>query len=340
MSGHVLVVDDDPEVLRIMVDMLEADGCLVLSATDPERALRLLDALAVDVVVSDVMMPGLNGLQVLALARKRNPTVEVVLVTGYGSREVAAAASEAGAYACLEKPLDFDRLVQTVRAARQRRGGPPGGFEPDGPPSAPTGRPRSAYRRLTAILSADVEGYSRLMGEDEIATVARLSVYREIMTTLIVQHAGRVVDMAGDNLLAEFPSAVDAVRCGVAVQQRLRVANARLPANRRMRMRIGINVGDILVEEGRIYGDAVNVAARLEGLAEGGGICISGILYDLVRTKLAVGFEPLGEHTVKNIADPVRVYRVPVEPAGSGVAPSEPGEAAPAPGSLPLMVVN
>ena len=169
-------------------------------------------------------------------------------------------------------------------------------------------------RKLTAILSADVEGYSRLMGEDEDATIRTLTSYRELMSTLIQKHRGRVVDSPGDNLLAEFGSVVDAVRCAVEIQEELRVRNAELPENRRMHFCIGINLGDVVQEEERIYGDGINIAARVEGLAEGGGICISGTVYDSIKNKLSLTYESLGEHTVKNIKEPVRVYRMRVGP--------------------------
>jgi adenylate cyclase len=164
-------------------------------------------------------------------------------------------------------------------------------------------------RKLVAILSADVQGYSRLMGEDEAATVRTLTAYRDVMASLIRQHQGRVVDSPGDNLLAEFASVVDAVQCAVAVQQELATRNASLPAHRKMAFGIGINLGDVLVEGERIYGDGVNIAARLEGLAEGGGICVSGTVYDQIEDKLDLRYASLGEQTVKNIARPVRVYR-------------------------------
>src|SRR5216684_4221441 len=172
-------------------------------------------------------------------------------------------------------------------------------------------------RKLTAILSADVKGYSRLMGEDEETTIRTLTAYREVMTALIRQHRGRVVDSPGDNLLAEFASAVDAVQGAVAIQQELKVRNADLPAHRRMEFRIGINVGDVVTEDERLYGDGVNIAARLEGLAEPGGICISGTVHDQVENKLALSYEYLGEQTVKNIAKPVRVFRVQGEPGAA-----------------------
>jgi adenylate cyclase len=173
-------------------------------------------------------------------------------------------------------------------------------------------------RKLTAILSADVKGYSRLMGEDEKGTVRTLSAYREIMANLIQNHHGRVVDATGDNLMAEFASVVDAVECAVGIQKKLKTRNGELPQNRRMEFRIGINLGDVIEEEGRIYGDGVNIAARLESLAEAGGICISGTTYEHVRNKVSLGYEYLGEQTVKNIAAPVRVYRVLMEPEAGG----------------------
>ena len=169
-------------------------------------------------------------------------------------------------------------------------------------------------RKLTAILSADVAGYSRLMGEDEEATVRTLTSYREMMSTLIQKHQGRVVDSPGDNLLAEFASVLDAVRSAVEIQEELRARNAQLPDDRKMEFRIGINLGDVIEEGERIYGDGVNIAARVEGLAEAGGICISGTVYEHIKDKLALWEEYLGEHAVKNIKEPVRVYRVRMEP--------------------------
>ncbi len=168
-------------------------------------------------------------------------------------------------------------------------------------------------RKLTAILSSDVEGYSRLMGQDEDATIRTLTSYRELMSTIIQKHRGRVVDSPGDNLLAEFLSVVDAVRCAVEIQEELRVRNAELSENRQMLFRIGINLGDVVQEGERIYGDGVNVAARIEGLTEGGGICISGTAFDQVESKIGLKFEYLGEKAVKNIKKPVRVYRVNME---------------------------
>jgi class 3 adenylate cyclase len=169
-------------------------------------------------------------------------------------------------------------------------------------------------RKLAAIMNADVKDYSRLMRDDEATTVRTLNSYRQVMTTLILQHYGRVVDSPGDNLLADFNSVVDAVQAAVAIQKELKVRNAELPENRKMRFRIGINLGDVIVEDERIYGDGVNIAARLEGLAEPGGICISRTAYDQIEDKLPLGYEYIGEKYVKNIPKPVHAYRVLLEP--------------------------
>ena len=173
-------------------------------------------------------------------------------------------------------------------------------------------------RKLTAILSADAVEYSRLMGEDEEATVRTITAYREVLTTLIQQHNGKVLDSPGDNLLAEFVSVVDAVQCAVAVQKEINARNDELPEDRRMKFRIGINLGDVIQEGERIYGDGVNIAARLETLAEAGGVAISRTVFNQVRSKITFGYEYQGEHSVKNIAEPVRVYRVLMDPEDAG----------------------
>ncbi len=173
--------------------------------------------------------------------------------------------------------------------------------------------PEASERRLAAILSADVVGYSRLMAEDEHATIRTLNAYRGLIGSLVGDHRGRVVDATGDNLLAEFPNALDAVQCAVEIQGVLRVRNQSLAEDRRMLFRIGVHLGDITAEGNRLYGDGVNIAARLEGLAESGGICISGEVHSQVRSRLELDFEDLSELQVKNIPEPVHVYRVRTE---------------------------
>ena len=173
-------------------------------------------------------------------------------------------------------------------------------------------------RKMAAILSADVKGYSRLMSSDEEGTVKALNDCRKIIATCVHDHKGRIVDSPGDNVLAEFASTVEAVKCAVKIQENLKIRNADLPESQRMEFRVGVNLGDVIEEEGRIYGDGVNIAARLEGLAEAGGICISGTAFDQVKTKIPVGYQYLGKQTVKNIPDPVRAYKVLLEPESAG----------------------
>src|ERR1700758_1736575 len=166
-------------------------------------------------------------------------------------------------------------------------------------------------RRLAAILAVDVAGYSRLMGADEEGTLAALrTVRRELGDPKIAEHRGRIVKTTGDGLLVEFASVVDAVRCAVEVQREMIARNAATLAGRRIEFRMGINVGDIIIEDGDIFGDGVNIAARLETLAEPGGICLSAAAHEQVRDRLDIAFDDLGEHQVKNITRPVRTYAI------------------------------
>ena len=164
--------------------------------------------------------------------------------------------------------------------------------------------------KLSAILSADVVGYSRLMEEDQAWTIKNLEENKTLISELVEEYKGRVVDAPGDNILAEFISVTNAVECAVKIQQELRSKNANLIEDRRMEFRIGVNLGEVIEENGRIYGSGVNIAARLEALTQPGGICISRRTYDHVKTQLDLDYEYLGEHCVKNISEPIRVYRV------------------------------
>src|SRR5215813_12122450 len=175
-------------------------------------------------------------------------------------------------------------------------------------------------RRLAAILHADVQGYSRLLGEDELATLGILTPYLAMMRTLVQQRGGRAVGSRGDSLLAEFPSVVAAMQCAVAMQQELKVRNAALPEARRVEFRMGVNLGEIVVDGDQLHGDGINIAVRLEGIAQAGGICISEVVYQQIKNKLALAYEDLGEQRLKNIAEPVRVWRVVMDDAAAAVA--------------------
>jgi class 3 adenylate cyclase len=191
-------------------------------------------------------------------------------------------------------------------------------------------------RRLTAILAADIAGYSRLMGADEEGTLAALkTLRREVADPKIKEHRGRIVNTSGDGLLSEFASVVDAIRCAVEVQREMAARNADVKPEQRIEFRIGINLGDIIIEGNDIFGDGVNIAARLEALPEPGGICVSRVVRDQVRDKLAISLEDMGEQQIKNIARPVRAYRavlaeradrpgIPLETAASRTVPDRP----------------
>ncbi len=195
-------------------------------------------------------------------------------------------------------------------------------------------------RRLAAILAADVVGYSRLMEADEEATARTLGIYREIIEGLVASHHGRVFGSAGDSVIAEFASPVEAVRCAVAIQRKLESQNVGLPEDRRMRLRIGVNLGDVMVDGDNLLGDGVNVAARLEGLAEPGGICLSGMVHQSIEGKLDLAFDDLGEQEVKNIAKPGRAYKVLVEPGAAAVTvPGHQTRQSPVPDKLSIAVL-
>ena len=195
-------------------------------------------------------------------------------------------------------------------------------------------------RKLRAILSADVKGYSLLMADDEAFTIQTLQAYRHLMSDLIIQYSGRVVDSPGDNLLAEFPSAVDAVECAVAIQKRLKKENDRFVESKRLEFRMGVNIGDVVQDGDRIYGSGVNVAARIEGISDPGGICVSRSAYDQVKDKLDFTFEYVGEHEVKNIKEPVRVYKVLLESGLPAPLADEPLELPDKPSIAVLPFVN
>jgi class 3 adenylate cyclase len=182
----------------------------------------------------------------------------------------------------------------------------------------------SVERKLAAIFAADVEGYSRLMGQDEVGTLKTLTAYRGIIDPLIASHRGRIFNTAGDSLVADFASAVDAVQCAVAVQDAIAKENADRTAGEQMRFRIGLHVGDIIVQRDNLFGDAVNVAARLEALAEPGGICVSGTVRDYIGDRLPCSFDDIGEQSVKNIAQPVRAYALRTNAVAASPKPTIP----------------
>jgi adenylate cyclase len=165
-------------------------------------------------------------------------------------------------------------------------------------------------RRLAAIFAADVAGYSRLMSQDEVGTLRTLTAHRAILDRFIGEHGGRIANTAGDSVLAEFTSVVDAVQCAVTAQEAFAAADQNVPESQRLRFRIGVHVGDVIVRSGDLFGDGVNIAARLQSIAEAGGVCVSGAAHDYVRKALLLSYADLGPQQVKNIDEPVRAYFV------------------------------
>src|SRR5262245_25272306 len=192
-----------------------------------------------------------------------------------------------------------------------------------------TSMPEEFARKLAAILAADIAGYSALMEADEEATVRDLKSHQAVILPMIAKHGGHIIDTAGDGILAEFPSVVNAVECAVSLQKVMAERNALIPPERQMRYRIGVNLGDVIHDEQRVYGDGVNIAARLEAIAEPGGVCISGEAFAQVQRRLQFRFVDIGEHQLKNITDPVRVYRVDTAQPISGTSPTKPALALP-----------
>ena len=184
--------------------------------------------------------------------------------------------------------------------------------------------PLTVKRRLTCILAADAVGYSQQMGQDEENTIRVLSAHRAVIDGIITFHGGRIISTAGDSVLAEFSSVVEAVRCAVEIQEALKTRNDALPDKSKMHFRVGVNLGDVVVKNDDLLGDGVNVAARLETLAEPGGICISSSVYDQITGKLDLGFQDIGEQALKNISRPIRVYRVSGTAAPQRSAPPTP----------------
>jgi class 3 adenylate cyclase len=216
---------------------------------------------------------------------------------------------ELGADDYLPKPFNPRELLARMKAVIRRlpRQAP-------GPNGEEVSASQGMQRQLKAILSADVKDYSRLMAHDEMGTIQMLNACRYLIASHVRKHGGRVVDSPGDNILVEFASVIHAVECAVEIQRDLRARNAELSDNRRMAFRIGINLGDVVLERGRIYGDGVNIAARIEKLSEAGGICVSGTVYDQIENRLPLSYTYLGEKSVKNIAKPIRVYQVRIDP--------------------------
>jgi class 3 adenylate cyclase len=308
MSNKVLLVDDDEKLRRLVIEYLEGFGFQVLTLSDGLSVLKTLRKESPDIVILDIMLPGKDGLDVLKEIRAEH-AVPVIMLTARGEDTDRIVGLELGADDYLPKPFNPRELLARMKAVIRRL--PP---QVPGPPEEKDLASQGMKRQLKAILSADVKDYSRLMAQDEMWTIHTLNACRDVIASHVRKHLGRVVDSPGDNILAEFGSVIHAVQCAVDIQKDLGAKNIGLSEGRKMAFRIGINLGDVVLEKGRIYGDGVNIAARIEGLSEAGGICVSGTVYDQIENRLPLRFEYLGEKSVKNIAKPIRVYQVRIDP--------------------------
>jgi len=292
---HIVVVEDEATQRQLLADYLAGQNFRV-SAVDGGAALhRLVEREAPALVMLDVGLPGEDGFALARWLREKSSRIGIIMVTSAADTVDRVVGLETGADDYITKPFEPRELLARVKSVLRR-----GTLDRDAVPE----------RRIAAILAADVAGYSRLVGDDEEGTLARLrTLRRELIDPEIAAHRGRLVHVAGDGLLIEFASTIDAVRCAVAVQRSM-AATAAGPPEQRIQYRIGLHVGDVLADGGDILGDSVNIAARLEGIAEPGGICLSAAAYEQIRGKLEIAVADMGEQDLKNIARPLHTYRV------------------------------
>jgi class 3 adenylate cyclase len=292
---HIVVVEDEATQRQLLADYLTGQNFRV-SAVDGGAALhRLVEREVPALVMLDVGLPGEDGFALARWLREKSSRIGIIMVTSAADTVDRIVGLETGADDYVTKPFEARELLARVKSVL-RRGAPE--------------REAGPARRIAAILAADVAGYSRLVGDDEEGTLARLrALRRKVIDPEIGAHRGRIVKTTGDGLLVEFASALDAVRCAIAVQRGMAAA-APGPPERRIRYRVGVNVGDVLADGDDILGDNVNIAARLESIAEPGGICLSAAAYEQVRGKVEFAVADMGEQDLKNIARPLRTYRV------------------------------
>jgi class 3 adenylate cyclase len=292
---HIVVVEDEATQRQLLADYLAGQNFRV-SAVDGGAALhRLVEREVPALVMLDVGLPGEDGFALARWLREKSGRVGIIMVTSAADTVDRVVGLETGADDYVTKPFEPRELLARVKSVL-RRGTP----EREAVPA----------RRIAAVLAADVAGYSRLVGADEEGTLAALKRHRgELIDPRIKEHRGRIVNTTGDGMLVEFASALDAVRCAVTMQRAMAAAVSG-PPEQRIQYRVGINVGDIIADGNDILGDSVNIAARLEGIAEPGGICLSAAAYEQVRGKLDIAVADMGEQDLKNIARPLRTYRV------------------------------
>jgi class 3 adenylate cyclase len=330
----ILVVDDEPDIVSVIERQFEREPYRLTCMSDSRQALAALEQTHFALILSDNRMPRVSGLVLLKAALARSPNTRRILLTGYTDQDAAIRAfNDKVIHRYLQKPWNPAELLDVVReelalyADRQREEARRQELERlSRKRSRQLQAALSAIRqageefaeqagaqpvqRLAAVIVADVVGFSRLMGDDPDATLRTLNACRGIWRTLIARHGGRLVNAPGDSLLAEFESAAQAVLCARDVQHALRALNTDLPAARRMDYRVGVTVGEVLEQGGSLYGNGINVAARLQALAAPGEVWISQGAYELVKAILPEDVDDMGEQQLHNIAAPVSAYRI------------------------------
>jgi len=335
VNRRVLAVDDEPGVANAVARILERENFEVTPVASAEAALESVAQRDFAMILSDNLMPGMKGLELLPLVMRLRPRCRRILITGYTELNDAIEAFNRGIlHRYMAKPWQRGALIDMVNeewsayfreleASRELNAREQSLTERThlvedalallkraGLGAAPVQQQAPLERKLAVVLHGDVVGFSRLMGADHEGTMRSLTQCRELVQTRVHQFRGRLVNAVGDALLAEFPSAVDAVQCAMEVQGDIGNSTQEGPGDRRMSLRLGINIGDVLVKDRELYGEGVNVAARLQALAAPGGVCISESVQRYVKGRLPYTFEYLGEQALKNISDPVGAYAV------------------------------
>lgn len=334
-NKSVLAVDDEPGVLSALTRLLMGQDYRVTAAPSAEAGLDLVRSGAFSIVLSDNMMPGMKGLEFLAEITRLSPDSRRILVTGYTDLQQAVDAFNHGiVHRYIQKPWDSAALLAIVDAEAElyvqsraklealkaaegllkKRSDmieeALGLLKQAGAAKRRDGHEQTPARKLAAIMHGDVVGFSRMMGTHHEFTLTTLKEYQAAIGDWVAKFNGRVVNAVGDSFLAEFQSAVDAVACAVDLQQEIMRRNGTRPERNPMQFRLGINVGDVLDNGGELFGDGVNVAARVQAIAPPDGICVTDSVYRYVRMRLPFKIESLGIQTLKNIADPVEVYSI------------------------------
>jgi class 3 adenylate cyclase len=294
LRPHIVVVEDEATQRQLLADYLAGQNFRVSALDSGVELHRLVEREPPALVLLDVHLPGEDGFALARWLRERSGRIGIIMVTSAADTVDRVVGLETGADDYITKPFEPRELLARVKSVLRR-----------GVPERETG----PARRIAAILAADVAGYSRLVGDDEEGTLTVIrALRRELIDPKIAEHRGRIVNTTGDGMLVEFASTLDAVRCAVGVQRGMAAAAG--PPKRRIQYRVGVNVGDVIADGDDIFGDSVNIAARLEAIAEPGGICLSAAAYEQVRGKLDLAVADMGEQDLKNIARPLRTYRV------------------------------